>query len=113
MGSTYGLEIYTSVAKGLKLEDKVLEANSNACRSYIKKVVGVRGMELFAPKILNRVKWIEMGGFFWIELQKTAPFNYLYLSYAWEVNQLNYPFELGLLISHTLHFQEYLTPQII
>ena len=28
------------------------------------------------------------------------PYNYLYLSYAWEVNQLNYPFELGLLIGH-------------
>ena len=38
-------------------------------------------------------------------MQETAPFNYLYLNYAWVINQLNYPFKLGLLISHGLHFQ--------
>ena len=82
----------------------------------MEKLAGARGVgggERFVPKILNMVKWIEMGGSFQIELQKTVPFNYLYLSDAWEVNQLNYPFELGLLISHALHFQKYLTPQII
>ena len=91
---------------------KVLEASFNVCRSYMEKLVGGGG-ELLATKILNRVTWIEMGGFFWIELQKTVLFNYLYLSCAWEVNQLNNLFELGLLISHALHFQEYLIPPII
>ena len=43
---------------------KVLEANYKLCRSYIEKVVERGGDELFAPKIQNRVKWIEMGGFF-------------------------------------------------
>ena len=33
------------------------------------------------------------------------PINYLYLNYAWEISQLIYPFKLGLLISHALHFQ--------
>ena len=40
---------------------KVLEANSNVCRSYMEKLVGG---EVFVQKIFNRVKWIEMGGFF-------------------------------------------------
>ena len=40
MGSTYGLENYTSVAKGLKLKFlKVFEANYNIYRSYIEEVV--------------------------------------------------------------------------
>ena len=33
------------------------------------------------------------------------PFDYLYLNYACQINQLIYPFELGLLISHAFHFQ--------
>ena len=44
--------------------------------------------------------------FFWIELQKAVPFDYLSLIYAWEVNQLNYPFELSLLISHAKKIQK-------
>ena len=38
-------------------------------------------------------------------MQKTVSFNYLYLNYVWEINQLIYPFELGLLISHAQNFQ--------
>ena len=87
------LKFYTSVAIGLKLK--------------------VRKWDFFSPKTLNRVKWIEMGGFFidfikglLLQLtQETKPFKYLYLNYAWQINQLNYLFELGLLISHALHFQ--------
>ena len=106
---------------GIRVEiksQKVLEANSNVCRSYMEKLVVA---ELFAPKILNRVKRIEMGGFFCRFYKRATPsiicrrppFNYLYLRYAWKISQLNYPFELGLLISHALHFQECLTPEII
>ena len=100
---------------------KLLEGHSNVCKSYMENLVGGGERELFDPKILNSVKWTEMGGFL-SQFYKRAtpsincrgpPFNYLYLRYAWEINQLNCPFELGLLISHALHFQEYLTPQII
>ena len=94
---------------------KVLESNSNVCRSYMEKLVGG---ELFAPKIL---KMNSVGGFFPRFYKTTTPsinyrwppFKYLYLRYAWDINQLNYLFELGLLISHALHFQGCLTPQII
>ena len=77
----------------------------------MEKLVG--GGSFLAPKSWIWLNELKLGGFSWIELQKTVPFNYLYLSCAWEVNQLNYPFELGLLISHAIHFQEYLTRQII
>ena len=108
--------------KGVKIKSNtVLEANSNVCGSYMEKLVGQGGRELVAPKILNSVKWIKMGGFFFRFYKKTTPsincrrqpFNYLYLNYAWQINELNYPFELGMLISLALHFQEYSTPQII
>ena len=44
-----------------------------------------------------------------VNCKKTAPLNYLYLNYAWDINQLNYSLELGLLISYALHFQVFNT----
>ena len=42
---------------------KVLEANSNFCRTYMEKLVGVRReADLFSPKILNRFKWLDWNG---------------------------------------------------
>ena len=96
---------------GKKVEiksQKVFEANY-VCRSCMEKLVGVRGRFL-PPKSwiwLNELKWE-----YFLELScRRLCHLTIFLNCAWEVNQLNYPFELGLLISHSIHFQEYLTPQ--
>ena len=96
---------------GRTLGQKVLEVNSTAGRSNMEKLVRQGGGGFLPPKFwigLNELKW---GDFFLDFIKRpflqltagTCLFNYLYLSYAWEINPLNYPFDL--IKSHALHFQ--------
>ena len=103
---------FTPVWQRVKIKSqKVLEANSDVCRSCMEKLVG-RGsfLPLKSWIGLNEFKWEDFFCQFYKRATSSVNFRRLYrfticLNYAWEINQLIYPFELGLLISHTLHLQ--------